>query len=176
MTNNWLMGQDGSAVLFTVREDSGKMAVIEDIEFVNNIVRGTGNAVNVYGDEAGGGRRLAIRNNVFEDVSAKNWGGNGFFLKSTAWENLVIENNTILQDGNITTAYGKPVTGFVFRNNIVFNNAYGFFGDDAGSGKRALDKYFPQAVITNNVIIGAEVSSITATAISIPHPSNKLVL
>ena len=156
MTNNWLMGQDGSGVLFTTREDSGKNAVIEDIDFVGNIVRGTASAVNVYGAEVGGGRRLNIRNNVFEDISSKNWGGDGFFLKLTAWQDLVIENNTIIQDGNITTAYGKPISGFVFRNNIVFNNSYGFFGDDAGSGRGAIARYFPQSVITNNVIVGAD--------------------
>jgi len=42
----------------------------------------------------------------------------------------------------------------IFRNNIVFNNEYGFFGDGAGPGKPALAKYFPRAVITNNVIVG----------------------
>lgn len=158
MTNNWLMGQDGSAVLFTVREDSSKNAVIEDIEFSNNIVRGSSNAVNVLGGEGKGGRNLVIRNNIFDDINAEKWGGNGFFLKSTDWDGLIIENNTIIQSGNITMAYGEAVRNFVFRNNIIFNNEYGFFGDNLGPGKRAINKYFPRAVIENNIIIGGSAS------------------
>ncbi len=163
MTNNWLMAQDGSGVLFTTRVDSGKMAVIEDIEFTGNIVRGTGNALNIYGDEGGGGRRLTIRNNIFEDVSSKNWGGRGLFMKITTWENLVIENNTIIQDGSITNAYGKPITSLVFRNNIIFNNEYGFFGDTAGGGRRALAQYFPRSVVTNNAIVGGSANDYDGT-------------
>ncbi len=159
MTNNWVMGQDGTAVLFTVREDSGKDALIEDIEFSNNIVRGTGNAINIYGSEGKGGRNLIIRNNIFDDVNAEKWGGSGAFLKSTEWNGLIIENNTIIQSGSITIAYGEPVKDFIFRNNIVFRNEYGFFGDSIGEGKRAINKFFPRAVIEKNIIIGGDSST-----------------
>ena len=40
------------------------------------------------------------------------------------------------------------------RNNIVFHNEYGFFGDGAGVGRSSILKYFPNAVITNNLIVG----------------------
>ncbi|MDH3492027.1 MAG: right-handed parallel beta-helix repeat-containing protein [Acidobacteriota bacterium] len=158
MTNNWLMAQDGTAVLFTVREDSGEGAFIENIEFSNNIVRGSGSAVNILGSEGKGGRNLVIRNNIFDDINSEKWGGDGFFLKGTDWDGLVIENNTIIQTGNITSAYGKPISGLIFRNNIVFNNDYGFFGDDFGAGQRAVGRYFPGAQIENNVIIGGAAS------------------
>lgn len=158
MTNNWLMAQNGTAVLFTVREDSSENAVIEDIEFSNNIVRGSAAAVNVYGAEGKGGRNLVIRNNLFDDINGKKWGGNGSFLLATDWDGLVIENNTIIQTGNITNAYGEPVKNFVFRNNIVFRNEYGFFGDSLGEGKRAINKFFPRATIEKNIIIGGESS------------------
>jgi hypothetical protein len=156
MTNNWLMAQDGTAVLFTVREDSGKDAVIENIEFSGNIVRGSSNAVNVYGSEGRGGRNVTIRNNLFADIDAEKWGGSGVFLKATEWDGLLIENNTIIQTGSITNAYGEPVKNFVFRNNIVFQNEYGFFGDSFGGGKRAINRYFPRAVIEKNIIIGGD--------------------
>lgn len=156
MTNNWLMAQDGTAILFTVREDSGEGAFIEDIEFSNNIIRGTANAVNVYGGEGKGGRNLTIRNNLFDDVDGEKWGGTGVFLKTTEWDGLTIENNTIIQKGSITNAYGEPIKNFIFRNNIVFQNEYGFFGDSFGGGKRAINKYFPRAVIDKNIIIGGD--------------------
>lgn len=159
MTNNWLMGQDGSAILFTTRADTGMATVIEDIDFTDNIIRGSSNAINILGNEGSGGRRLNIRNNIFDDINSKKWGGNGFLLKCTAWDGLNIENNTIIQDGNITTAYGEPVKRLVFRNNIIFNNEYGFIGDSMSPGKATLAKFFPNSIISNNIIIGGSSSN-----------------
>lgn len=154
MTNNWGMAQDGTAVLFTTRADNGKETIIEDIEFIGNIVRGSGNALNILGDEGSGGHRLTIRNNIFADINGGKWNGAGFFMKSTAWDGLVIENNTILQSGNITQSYGNPIKNFIFRNNIIYENEYGFKGDDVNSGKPTTDRYFPNADISYNAIIG----------------------
>ncbi len=155
-TNNWVMGQEGTGILFFPASDSGEQAVVEDIEFTNNIVRGSSSAVNIVGQEAQGGRNLTIRNNVFEDINSKKYGGRGFFIKSTTFDKVTIENNTVIHDGSIAIAYNKPLTNFVFRNNIVFQNEYGFFGDGIGSGKIALAQHFPKAVLTNNIIIGGD--------------------
>ena len=156
MTNNWAKGQSGTAVLFTVRDESGSVAMIEDVEFTNNIVRGAGGAINITGHEGKGGRGLLIRNNVFEDINGEKWGGDGQFMTITAWNGLVVENNTILQTGSITKAYDTPVTGFVFRNNIVAQNAYGFVGADHASGQDSLDTFFPNSIVSNNAIIGGD--------------------
>ncbi len=155
-TNNWAMAQEGAGILFRTGTDSGQQAVVEDIEFVNNIVRGSGSAVNIFGGEGKGGRNLTIRNNRFEDISREKYGGRGFFMMSTTFDNVVIENNTVFQDGAIGISYGEPVTKFVFRNNIVFQNEYGFFGDGGTVGKATFIKYFPQSVVTNNIIIGGD--------------------
>lgn len=154
MTNNWAMGQDGNAILFTTRADNGNATIIEEIEFSGNIVRGSGGGMNILGGEGSGGHRLIVRNNVFDDIDGQKWGGGGHFMKVTDWDGLIIENNTILQKNNITVAYGNPVKGFVFRKNIVSENEYGFFGDSVGSGQRAIDKYFPGASVTQNFIVG----------------------
>jgi len=154
MTNNWAKAQDGTAVLFTTRQDSKKLGIIEDIEFTNNIVRGSANALNVYGAEGSGGHRLTIRNNFFEDINGEKWGGAGFFLKSTAWDGLIIENNTIINSGNISVAYEAPVKNFVFRNNIIFEKGYGFVGDSTAPGQAVIDRYFPNADVGNNIIVG----------------------
>ena len=154
MTNNWTSGQSGTAVLFTVRADNGPASVIEDVEFTDNLISGAGGAVSVYGAEGGGGRRLTIRNNVFEDIDGRKWEGSGQFLLCTEWDGLVIENNTILQTGNITSAYGNPIKGFIFRNNIIAHNEYGFHGDNRAPGQDSVDVFFPRALIGNNAIIG----------------------
>lgn len=158
MTNNWASGQDGTAILFTVREDNGRASIIEDVIFTNNIVRGSGNAVNILGSEGGGGRRLTIKNNLFADIDGRKWGGAGHFLIGTDWSGLVIENNTIIQTGNITNAYGAPLKNFVFRDNIIFQNEYGMIGDGVGPGKPTIGKFFPGARIENNIIIGGNAS------------------
>ena len=158
MTNNWAQAQEGTGVLFRTGTDSGEQAVVEDIEFTNNIMRGAGSAITIFGGEGKGGRNLTIRNNLFTDISAKKYDGRGYFIKSTTFDNVVVENNTVIHDGSITIAYGEPVTNFVFRNNIVFNNEYGFFGDGGTLGKATLNKYFPKAIVSNNIIIGGSES------------------
>lgn len=154
MTNNWAMAQEGTGVIFKTGADSGEQAVVEDIEFSDNIVRGAGSAINIYGGEAKGGNNLIIRNNIFEDITSEKWGGRGFFIKPTTFDKVTIENNTVIHDGSISIAYGEPLTNFVFRNNIVFKNEYGLFGDGGTFGLATLNKYFPKAVFTNNIIVG----------------------
>jgi hypothetical protein len=154
MTNNWTMAQEGTALIFRTANDSGDRSISRNIEFTNNIVRGAGSAITVDGGEAGGGKDLTISNNVFEDITGKKWDGRGYFLKPASWDGLVVENNTVIHDGSITIAYGRPITRLQFRNNIVFNNEYGFFGDGVGVGKAAISRYFPGAVISNNLIVG----------------------
>ena len=154
MTHNWRMGQDGTAVLFTVRADNGNASVIEDIEFAGNIVRGAGGGLNILGGEGGGGRDLTIRGNLFEDINGSKWGSAGHFMKVSEWDGLVLENNTILQTGNIANVYGRPSKRFIFRNNIVFENEYGIRGDNMGSGQEVVDLLLSRGVVSNNVIIG----------------------
>ncbi|MGI8495459.1 MAG: hypothetical protein ACR2L1_09135 [Pyrinomonadaceae bacterium] len=156
MTNNWAKAQDGTGVLFSTRADNGAATIIEDIEFTNNIVRGTGNGISVYGAEGSGGHRLTIRNNFFEDINGQKWGGAGFFMKSSAWDGLVIENNTIINSGDIAHAYDAPTRGFVFRGNIIFQNEYGIKGDGTPSGQATIDKFFPNGEVSGNVIIGGD--------------------
>jgi hypothetical protein len=158
MTNNWAMAQDGAAILFTTRADNGDATIIQDIEFVNNIVRGSANGISVYGGEGSGGHNLKIRNNLFEEINGEKWVSPGYFMKSSEWDGLTIENNTIIQSGNIATAYGKPVKNFVFRNNIVFENEYGIKGDNMGSGQEVINKLFSNGTVTGNIIIGGKSS------------------
>lgn len=158
MTNNWSSAQEGTAVLFTTRADNGDATIIEDITFAGNIVRGSANALNVYGSEGGGGHNLIIRNNFFEDINAQKWGGAGYFMKSTTWDGLTIENNTIIQTGSIIFAYDAPIKNFIFRYNIVFENEYGIKGDNMGSGQEVIDKLFSRGTVTGNIIIGGKSS------------------
>jgi hypothetical protein len=93
---------------------------------------------------------------LFADITGAKWNGAGNFMKSTAWDGLIIENNTIVQSGNIASAYGAPVKNFIFRNNIVFENEYGIKGDSIGSGQEAIIKFFSNGTVEGNIIIGGK--------------------
>ena len=172
MTNNWAKGQDGTAVLFTVREDNDN-ATIRNIDFRKNVIKGSGNAINIYGSEGAGGHDLRITDNYFLDISGRKWGGKGHFMILTDWKGLTVSNNTIIQTGNITNVYGKPITGFRFENNIVFNNEYGIIGDGRSPGGNTINHFFPGARISRNAIIGGSRSLYGSSNL---YPRNKAAI
>lgn len=160
LSNNWVNGQDGTAILFHTRSaDTGDATITEDIEFTNNILRNSDNAVSIYGPEGKGGHHLTIRNNIFEEIGTKNPENNGRFLKSSAWDGVIIENNTVINTGSIASCYDAPVRGFVFRNNIVSANEYGMKGDGVASGQQTISKYFPGGDVSYNAIIGGDAAA-----------------
>jgi hypothetical protein len=159
--HNWADGQAGYAILFTVRNQTGTApwSTIEDVEFVNNVVRHSGGGLNVLGRDdlqpSQQTQRLTIRNNLFEDLSRAGWGGNGNFLIINGAKDVTVEHNTVLHAGNVMTAAVAPTAGFVFRNNLMAHNDYGIFGDAVGYGTPAISQYFPGGVFERNLIAGA---------------------
>jgi len=166
--NNWVDGQSGFAILFTVRNQEGTApwSVVEDVAFTNNIVRHTAAGINFLGKDdnypSERVKRVWIANNLFDDVGGKRWGNNGRFLQIADTEDVVIDHNTIFHTGNVITAYGAVNKGFVFTNNIVPHNEYGVMGDGASIGNSTLDRYFPGRVFRKNVIAGGRNSAYPA--------------
>lgn len=167
--NNWSAAQAGYAILFTVR-NQGNVApwsTVEHVTFQNNRVKGVAAAINVLGydtearsDQA---RGILIRNNLFDEVDHRKWGGNGTFLQlGDEPADVVVERNTILQSGNVITVYGGSTTsprqihGLRFVKNIAFHNSFGIFGNAAGTGNSAIARYFPDAEIVGNVLAGGQ--------------------
>jgi hypothetical protein len=157
--NNWAQAQTGFAILFTVRNQDGNApwSTVEDVTFSNNVVRHAASGVNVLGHDdikaSQPARRILIRNNVFEDISAARWGGTGRLFQILAQAaDVVIEHNTGFQTGNIVTADRGPHSGFVYRNNIAPHNEYGIIGSDNPPGNRTIAAYFPDGVVRGNVI------------------------
>jgi hypothetical protein len=159
--NNWQHGQSGYAILFTVRNQSGTApwSTLEDVEFVNNVVRHSGSGINVLGRDdlqpSQQTQRITIKNNLFEDLNGANWGGSGNFLLISGANDVKVEHNTVLHGGNVTTAAVAPTTNFVFRNNLMAHNDYGIFGDAIGYGTPAIRQYFPSGIFERNLIAGA---------------------
>ena len=170
--NNWQAAQSGYAILFTPRNQDGHApwSRVENVRFRNNVVRHVAAAVSILGhdspNESGPARDIEITGNLFYDVEAHSWGGNGdFLLIGDGPSDVRIDHNTILQSGNLVSAYGGPanhpvpIAGFVFAYNIARHNEYGVHGSDHGVGNDTLSAYFPGAVFTGNVIAGGSASA-----------------
>jgi len=161
--HNWAHAQSGFAVLFTPRNQDGRApwSVVEDVSFVNNVVRGTASGINILGRDdlspAGSQqtKRVLIKNNLFLDVGGPRWGGGGRLIQLLAGPtDVIIEHNTAFQTGNIITVDGEPPVRFVYRHNITPHNDYGIIGTGTGPGAATVARYFPDGVITDNVIVG----------------------
>ena len=160
---NWQHPGYGFGITFTVRNEEGRSpwAVIEDVTFTNNIVRHSPSAVNIMGFDdrhppSEQGKRILIRNNIFDDINGPRWGGKGrLFQLLRGTKDIVIEHNTAFHTGHILMAEGDPHEGFIYRSNIARHND-GMEGAGTGDGNSTLERHFPGAIVTRNVIIGGD--------------------
>jgi hypothetical protein len=160
--HSWLHAQDGFAILFTVRteDDAAPWAVVEDVRFEHNVVRRSASGINIMGiddgSRAGNGRarRIAISNNLFEEIGAARWGGKGrLFQLLDGTEHVAITHNTAFQTDAIIFGERSPHRGFIFADNIVAHNDYGIIGSGFGPGHPTLERYFPKSVVQRNVMV-----------------------
>jgi hypothetical protein len=162
--NNWVDAQSGFAIQLTVRNQDGKSpwATVEDVSFTNNVVRHAAAGVNILGRDnnhpSQQAHGLTIRNNLFYDIGGSQWGGNGRFLQISEAAGVTLDHNTVLQTGNIITAYGVATSDFVFTNNLAPNNDYGVIGDGTASGNATIDQYLPASNFKKNAIVGGRES------------------
>jgi hypothetical protein len=165
--NHWTQAQAGYAILFTPRNQNGTApwAVVEDVRFVDNVVRHVAAGINISGtdDERPSGRatRITIARNRFEDVDGPKYGGPGDFLQiGNAPADVRIEGNTVDHTGRMVSLYGngtrRAVEGFVFRGNALRHNRYGVIGSGTAPGRGTFERYLPGAVFEGNVIGGGD--------------------
>ncbi|MGB9178648.1 MAG: hypothetical protein WCB68_05315 [Pyrinomonadaceae bacterium] len=165
----WPDAQAGFAIQLTVRNQDGKSpwSTIRDIEFTNNIVRHVSSAINILGFDSTEGyasqqmQRVRIANNLFDDVSASKWGGDGIFLQVTTAANLTVDHNTVIHTGTDVNAFATvnnlgPSPNFVMTNNVMAHNLYGIFGSGMSPGMVSLNSFFPRAIVKKNLIAGAD--------------------
>jgi hypothetical protein len=165
--NNWADAQVGFAILFTPRGEDGAapQATAQDVIFTNNILRHSGNGLNIAGQDdtspSQPSQRILIKNNLIDDIDGNKWGSatygpaDGRFAQICGGPpNITIDHNTIFQSGVLIFADGAPGHGFIFRNNIARNNLYGVMGSNRTPGLDSLGFYFPGYEFKKNVIVG----------------------
>jgi hypothetical protein len=162
MENNWVAGQTGSAVLLkSVNQDGGApWSVVQQVEFTNNVVRHVAGGLNIAGrperHPAIEANNIIVRNNLFEDVSGRAYGGGGRFLMMSGGAHITIDHNTAISDGiSAVSPDGNPVTGFVFTNNVVFDHGLGLKGSGTAPGNATIARYFPGGYFAGNVFAGS---------------------
>jgi hypothetical protein len=159
--HNWVDAQAGAAILFTVRNQQGRApwAVVSDVTFTNNVVRHAAAGLQILGRDnihpSERTRRILVRNALFDDIGGERWGGNGrLFELYDGTADVVIEQVTAFQTGNVITAHGPSHQRFVFRNTIAPHNDYGVIGSGEGPGEPSLRAFFRGAVFAGNVLAG----------------------
>ena len=117
------------AFVLTVRNQDGRApwSTLEDINITNNVVRHSNTAVSILGKDdshpSQQAKRIRIANNLLVDIVPDY---SAVFMIGCCGNTVTVENNTVQQTGNIMTCYGMNHAPFVFRNNIIQFNEYGF--------------------------------------------------
>ncbi|MEN3340265.1 MAG: hypothetical protein V7647_3941 [Acidobacteriota bacterium] len=161
--NCWKADQKGYAVLLT--PTNGGLAawtVVQDVTFQYNTVRHVGAALMVNGRDTSHGsdytHNIAIRHNLFTDVSTK-WGGpGGFLVAGNGTRDVHVDHNTIDHDGFVVAGNGEANVRFVFTNNLSRHNQWGIYGDGHGAGFDSINIYFPGITMRRNVLAGGTAS------------------
>src|SRR6185312_5332261 len=130
---NWVQAQNGYSILFTVRDQDGgaPWSVVQDVTFKDNVVRHIANGINILGQDddysSQQAKRILIANNLFEDVGGP-WGNGNMLQMDNGSLDVTFTHNTVLQTGTLVYGDGKPDLGFIYTNNIAFQNQYGMIG------------------------------------------------
>jgi hypothetical protein len=168
MERTWQQAQTGYAVLFTVRNQDGRCpwCQVEDVQFRSNIVSDMGAGMQILGSDPNHPSRetsrIVVRDNLFDGIDRKTWGGDGYFLLlSDSPRDITIDHNTIVPkaSGGIVKIGHGATQGLTMTNNVMMHGDYGIIGRDHGVGQDSIAAYLPGATIAKNVIAGAKASA-----------------
>lgn len=180
--HNWAQAQNGFAILFTVRNQSGNSpwSQVQQVTFSNNIVRDVGAGISILGqDDNHASQRtqhLIISNNLFYDVGDDR--GNGWLLQLlNGPAQISIINNTARQSGAIMWLEGAPIPGVSIVDNIFSHNTAGFSGTGTAPGRHSIETYLAEPVtIEGNILTGCGPTRYPAGMNCIAGPDNNASL
>ncbi|MGH8318297.1 MAG: hypothetical protein ACREUL_10005 [Steroidobacteraceae bacterium] len=178
--NNPAGAQDGFALLITPRTISGKApwTTDTDISIVGNTFINVGSGLNFLGcDNTYSAcqstsppvmtERILVQNNLLEVTGIGNADGREFqFLAGGS--DYTIDHNTVINtapspDSDVvmveSSKTSRPITNFVFTNNLLTPTHHGFFGSGAGTGTAALNREFSNWTFLKNVLAGENASN-----------------
>jgi hypothetical protein len=149
---SWVQGQDGFAILLTVRNQDGNApwSTIEDVTIRGCTVRHAAGGVQILGSDytypSGRMTRVRLLDNVFCDLGP-DWGWNGRSIQIEGGDDLEFVGNSfrgIVSCGfYFIDGYASPCRGFVVRNHDMDEGDYGICADGGLLGMPALEKHAP---------------------------------
>jgi hypothetical protein len=167
--HSWAAAQTGYAIRLTPMNQDGAApwTVVADVTFQHNLVRRSASGINILGEDyqapSRETRRITIRENLFTDIDAAAWGGDGrFLLIGDGPSDLVVDHNTVVQSGTFMLLYGKQdgrprlVQNMRITNNLGLHNEYGILGEEYAVGRPSIDAYLPGAEVRANVLGGGD--------------------
>jgi len=162
--NNWAHAQNGTAILFTVRNQDGKApwCAVQDVTMVNNVVRNSPTGFVVMGEDSPNqsqpSQRFLIRNNLFERIERM-----AFYITSAA-DDVEIDHNTFVPTNYMAFCMtglaghdasgkvkGKPCNRFKLTNNIM---GFGLYGPGIDGGQNTFAEAFPDLTWDKNLFVG----------------------
>jgi hypothetical protein len=159
----WAQDQKGYAILFTPSNNgSAPWTAVRDITFQYNTVQHVGAGMQINGRDTTRGseytRNVAVRHNLFTDVSTS-WGGPaGFLVTGNGTQDVTVDHNTIVHTGFVVASTGENNVGFAFTNNLTRHNQWGIYGDGHGAGFSSINVYFMDLDMRRNVMAGGSAS------------------
>jgi len=156
LENNWVNGQDGFAIVLTVRNQDGgnPYATIEDCLIEDCIVTRSPAGVSILGRDYRNVskimRNMVLRKVRFEEIN-DTYSGNGrqmmisggpkdFIVDQCRWNTVTNPHSAIVFDQE-----ENKLEGFQYTGNYAHEGDYGIHGTSApGLGVKALDFYCPQ--------------------------------
>ncbi len=168
LENNWVDGQAGMAILFTVRNQDGNCSwcAVQDVTFQKNVLRNTVGGISATGTDdnylSQQTARILVRDNVIHGISGRSFqllnvgspGRPGGILDLILDHNTVRAGSAVIVFGDSTDADDRHQNPII-RNNLFERGTYGVFGGGVGEGTNALTTYTTNYTFAKNVIVGA---------------------
>ena len=179
MEYSWVEGQDGYALMLTVRnqEGSAPWSTIEDVVIKNCTFRNLAGGVNILGSDythpSQTMKHVLLENNRFERIDPY-WGTNGrCILFAHGGEDITFRGNDfsgVNINSAITFGDGAPVQRLTVEGNVMPEGWYGIKADDTALGTPALEAHAPGYTWTNNTIVRSVASN------NIPYPPGTTIM
>ena len=176
--NTWADAQAGFAINVKSVNQSGAApwSVTSNVTIAHNLIENAPNGVSISaapdGYPAIPASNIAITSNTFAHIGGTlaNPAGTLFLVTGYggAINNLDIANNTAINaDGGLATTLafdGQPTTNFAFTGNVLTQGAYGVKGSGSSDGAATLAAYAPNAIFSQNTLIGGNAANYGAYA------------
>jgi hypothetical protein len=164
--NNWTDAQAGFAFIMKSENQNGDSPWTQstDITFRYNRIRNTGNVWNLAANPSGApavpAARIAITDNVVEDVNTGVFTGDGHSLQLLGGlADIVYAHNTVVSasgGGAAAVVLGSlpTIERLALHSNVFVHGTYGVKGNGTAEGRPSLALFAPGSLYARNLMVG----------------------